>query len=309
MKILVTGGAGYLGAVLVPMLLEQGHRVTVLDNFMFNQTSLCDVVWKENLRVIRGDVRDKTLMERLVVDQEAIILLACLVGAPICQRDPYTAQAVNLESIKLVCQLRKKDQLLLYPCTNSGYGIGQKDLFCDETTPLRPISFYGKLKVEAEQSILQAGGVTFRFATLFGVSPKMRLDLLVNDFVYRAVNDKTVVLFQADYKRNYLHVRDGARVFLHGIKNYRQMQGQAFNVGLSDANLSKEELCAEIKKIIPDFVYLRSEIGEDQDQRNYIVSNKKIEQSGFAPDFSLSDGIEELVKGFEIINVNQFRNI
>jgi nucleoside-diphosphate-sugar epimerase len=310
LQILVTGGAGYIGSVLVPMLLADGHTVTVLDNFMYGQTSLLDCCNDMKLTVIRGDVRDRGLVKELVKGADAVLPLACLVGAPACAKDPVAAEAVNFAAVKHVAELCSAQQLLVFPCTNSGYGVGEAGIFCDENTPMRPISLYGRLKVDVEAFLLDRGNcVTFRFATLFGISPRMRLDLLVNDFVYRAVNDRFVVLFEPHFKRNYLHVRDGARAFMHAINHYAQMKGRPYNVGLSDANLSKLELCQVIKKHVPDFYFIGAEIGKDPDQRNYIVSNQRIEATGFLPAVDLEAGVRELVKGFQIIRRNQFANV
>jgi nucleoside-diphosphate-sugar epimerase len=310
-KILVTGGAGYIGSILVPELLRAGHEVTVIDNFMYGQTSLLDVCNFETLTVVRGDARDEKLLKKHAADKDFIIPLAALVGAPVCDRDPITARTTNLEAVELILKLRTYGQKVIFPNTNSGYGMGQGDTtFCTEESPLKPVSLYGRLKVEAEQTLLQDGNaITFRLATVCGVSPRMRLDLLVNDFVYRAVNDRFVVLFEAHFKRNYIHVWDVARAFLHAITNFEAMRDEAYNVGLSDANLSKAELCAEIQKQIPEFVYLESEIGKDPDKRNYVVSNEKIEKTGFQPQVSIQDAIRELVKGFQIIKRNSFANL
>lgn len=310
MHILVTGGAGYIGSVLVPRLLADGHDVTVLDNFMYQQTSLLECCYNKKFTIVRGDVRDKRILSDLVRKADAILPLACLTGAPICQRDPETAKAVNLDAVKTIEDLMSPEQLLVFPSTNSGYGIGQPDICCDEETPLRPVSLYGRLKVEIEASLLDRGNcVTFRFATLFGVSPRMRLDLLVNDFTYRAMADRCVVLFEPHFKRNYLHVRDGARAFIHALENYQQMKGLPYNVGLSDANLSKWELCEVIRKHVPDFYFVAAEIGEDPDKRNYIVSNERIEATGFAPTASLDEGVEGLIKGYQVIRRNQYSNV
>lgn len=310
MQILVTGGAGYIGSVLVPMLLTEGHCVTVLDNFMYGQSSLLDCCHLKNLTVIRGDVRDKKYLSKLVAKADAILTLACLVGAPVCAKDPETAKAVNFEAVKNIMELMSPRQLLIFPSTNSGYGVGQADIYCDENTPLHPISLYGQLKVDLESILLDKGNcVTFRFATLFGISPRMRLDLLVNDFTYRAVTDRCVVLFEPHFKRNYLHVRDAARAFIHALQNYDEMKGRPYNVGLSDANLSKLELCQVIQKQIPEFHFVTAEYGKDPDQRNYIVSNQRIEATGFKPAVSLDEGIQELIKGFQIIQRNQFSNV
>lgn len=309
-NILVTGGAGYIGSILVPELLRQGYEVTVLDNFLYGQASLLDCCNHENLIIVRGDARDESLVARYLQDADYIIPLACLVGAPLCQKNPFEARTVNLEAIQLILKLRQKHQKIIFPTTNSGYGIGTADAYCDETTPLAPISLYGKLKVQAEHEVLAAGGsITLRLATVFGISPRMRLDLLVNDFVYRAVNDGVVVLFESHFKRNYIHVRDVARAFIHCLEHFDTMEGQAYNVGLSEANLSKLELCEEIKKQLPKFVCIDSKIGEDPDKRNYIVSNAKIEKTGFKPQYLLQPGITELIKGYQIIKRNQFSNV
>ncbi len=310
MRILVTGGAGYLGSVLVPMLLAEQHIVTVVDTFMYGQSSLLDCSHQTALSIIRGDARDRGLIAKCLKETDVIIPLACLTGAPLCEQDPLEAKSVNLDAILLILELRSRAQRVIFPTTNSGYGIGTEGLHCTEDTPLRPISTYGRLKVEAEQAVLNAGqSLTFRLATAFGVSPRMRLDLLVNDFVYRAVNDGFLVVFQGHFKRNYIHVRDIARAFLHALKQFETMQGQAYNVGLSDANLSKLELCAEIKKRVPNFYVVEAEIGKDPDQRNYIVSNAKIERTGFQPQVSLPAGIAELIKGYQVVRRRGYANV
>ena len=308
-RILVTGGAGYIGSILMPMLLDNNHEVIVLDNFVYSQTSLLDCCHNPNLRIVRNDVRNTDLVESLVRQSEVIIHLACIVGAPACDKDPVAAKTINYDSIFNILRTRS-DQLLIYPNTNSGYGIGQKGINCTEETPLKPISLYGKLKVMAEEEILsRSNTVSLRLATVFGVSPRMRLDLLVNDFVYRAVNDKFLILFEPHFKRNFIHVRDVARAFIHTIDHCDSMTGQAYNVGLSNANLSKWELCEEIKKQIPNFYFSGAEIGEDSDKRNYIVNNEKIEKTGFKPAVSLQEGITELIKGYQIIKRSQYTNI
>lgn len=310
MKILVTGAAGYLGSIIVPELLRKGHEVTALDNFMYNQSSLLDCCHDPKFTVVRGDARDKTLVTKLIKDADAIFPLACLTGAPLCVKEPEAAQAIILDAVKMLLKLRSKDQIVIYPTTNSGYGVGEKGKFCTEKTPLRPISLYGKLKVEAEEAILAAGNsVTLRLATAFGVSPRMRLDLLVNDFTYRAVHDRFIVLFEPHFKRNYIHVRDVSKAFLHALSHIKKMSGEAYNVGLSSANLSKLELCEEIKRHIPQLYFVEANVGEDPDKRDYIVSNEKIEKTGFKPDVSLSDGIQELIKAYQIIKRNQYANI
>lgn len=310
MKILVTGGAGYIGSVLVPELLKKGHRVIMIDNFMYNQTSLLDCCYYETLTIIRGDARDKELISKYLKGIDAIFPLACLTGAPICSKDIFNARAVNLDAVKTILDLRSKDQLIIFPTTNSGYGIGQEEVYCTEETPLNPISLYGKLKVEIEKILLDSGNcITLRLATAFGISPRMRLDLLVNDFTYRAATDRYIILFQAHFRRNYIHVRDITKAFIHCLENFDKMKNESYNVGLSDANLSKWQLCEEIKKQVSDFYFVESQIGEDIDKRNYVVSNAKIEKTGFKPDISLQAGIAELIKGYQVIRRNQFSNV
>ena len=310
MKILITGAAGYIGSVLVPILLQKGHEVIAVDNFMYKQTSLLECCHFDKFTLINEDVRNAVLIEQQLKKVDAILPLACLTGAPLCDKDPITARAVNFEAIKTILAKRNPDQMVIFPTTNSGYGVGEEGIHCTEETPLRPVSLYGQLKVEIEKMILESGNsITFRFATVFGVSPRMRLDLLVNDFTYRAYHDRFIVLFEAHFKRNYLHVRDAARAFIYGLENFEQMKGEAYNVGLSDANMSKVELCEVIKEQLPNFYFTEAEIGEDVDKRDYIVSNKKIEAAGFKTEHSLSYGIKELIKCFQIIKKSGYGNI
>jgi len=309
-KILVTGGAGYLGSVLVPHLLDEGHEVTVLDTFLYGQAALLDCCHEPRLTIVRGDARDEPLVAGLVGKADAILPLACLTGAPLCDRDPRAARSVNLDGVALILKHRSPSQWVVFPTTNSGYGVGEQDVFCTETTPLRPVSLYGRLKVEAETLVLdRPNTLTLRLATVFGVSPRMRLDLLVNDFTYRAVTDGFVVLFEAHFKRNYVHVRDVARAFIHGLANFDRMKGEPYNVGLSEANLSKRELCEEIKKQVPRFAVVEAEIGRDPDQRNYVVSNEKIERAGFKATVPLQTGIAELIKGYQVIRRAGYANV
>jgi nucleoside-diphosphate-sugar epimerase len=310
MKILITGGAGYIGSVLTPALLAAGHEVTVLDSFMFGQNSLADCCHYETFQVVRGDCRNEKLMTALLEDVDAIIPLAALVGAPLCSRDQIGTKTINQDAVEMLCRLARPEQKILMPVTNSGYGIGEAGKFCTEESPLRPISLYGTTKVAAEKAVLERGNsITFRLATVFGMSPRMRVDLLVNDFVYRAVYDRAVVIFEGHFKRNYIHIRDVAKVFLHGLDNFETMKGRAYNVGLEDANLSKLELCAEIQKYLPNFVYLEAPIGEDPDKRDYIVSNQRILATGFTPDWSLGRGIRELIKGYTILRNSVYSNV
>lgn len=309
-SILVTGGAGYLGSTLVPALLAEGFRVTVLDNFMFGQASLNALCTDPNFDVYRGDARDPDVLKPLLRNADYIIPLAALVGAPLCNNDKVGAETINRDAVLTLIKLASREQRFLMPVTNSGYGVGEAGKFCTEETPLRPISLYGRTKVEAEKAVLDRGNsISFRLATVFGMSPRMRLDLLVNDFVYRAVNDRAVVLFEAHFKRNYIHVRDVARAFLHGICNFDTMRDQPYNVGLSDANLSKAELCQRIQQQLPKFVFLEAPVGEDPDKRDYIVSNEKIEKTGYRPAYSLDAGIAELIKGYRMLRNSVYANV
>jgi nucleoside-diphosphate-sugar epimerase len=309
-NILVTGGAGYLGSIMVPDLLAAGHKVTVLDNFMFKQTSLNHCCYHPNFTVVKGDIRQKDTMSALMKNADVVIPLAALVGAPLCSLDPIGATTINHDAIELMLKLLSKDQIVLMPTTNSAYGTGDKDNYCNEESPLRPISQYAIEKVEIEQKLMQnENAISFRLATVFGMSPRMRIDLLVNDFTYRAVNDRFVVLFESHFKRNYIHVRDVSRVFQHSLNNHDSMKGEIYNVGLSDANVSKKELCEHIQKQLPEFIFIDEQIGKDPDQRDYIVSNDKIESTGFKTNFSLNRGIGELIKGYTMIKNSRYGNI
>jgi len=309
-KILVTGGAGYLGSILIPELLKLGHKVTVLDNFMYHQDSLFACCASKNFEIIKGDARDETILKKVLTDKDYIIPLAAIVGAPACDRDKTGAVTINRGAVKSIVKLAGKEQRIIYPTTNSGYGVGQKGVFCTEKTPLNPISLYGKTKTEAEKIVLERRNtITLRLATVFGMSPRMRLDLLVNDFTYRAVKDRFVVIFEGHFKRNYIHIRDVARAFIHAMDNFNEMKNEPYNVGLSDANLSKLELCAKIKEQVPGFIYLEAPVGEDPDKRDYIVSNEKIEKTGFKPIYSLEMGIEELMKGYKMMRNCLYGNV
>jgi len=303
MKILVTGAAGYIGSILVPALLSHNrdyrHRVTALDLFPHGIKPLAACCHDPYFTPVNGDVRDEALMTRLMKDADIIINLAAIVGAPHCKRDPHAAESINRDAVKMLVRFASKQQMVLFPTTNSGYGVGEQDAFCTEETPLRPLSLYGVTKCDAEKIILDSGnGISFRLATAFGMSPAMRTSLLVNDMVYRAVMDRAVIIFEGHFRRNYIHVRDVAKAFLHGIDNYAAMNGQSYNVGLSSANLTKLQLCEKIKQYAPSFVYLEAPIGEDPDKRDYVVSNQKLEDAGWTPDYSLDDGVQELIKGY-----------
>ena len=309
-NILVTGGAGYLGSIAVPDLLAAGHKVTVLDNFMYGQNSLAQVCNEPNFNVVRGDVRISATIQPLLAKADIVIPLAALVGAPICARDPVGAETTNHDAVLSMIKQLSPAQRVIMPTTNSAYGSGDQENFCTEESPLNPISKYAIDKVEIEKALMEhENAISFRLATVFGMAPRMRCDLLVNDFTYRALHDRFVVLFEIAFKRNYIHVRDVSRVFQHGIENFETMKGQIYNVGLSDANVSKKELCERIKKYIPEFVFIDAPVGKDPDQRNYIVSNEKLESTGFRQTHSLDFGIQELIKGFTMIRNTQYGNV
>lgn len=309
-KILITGGAGYLGSVMVEHFLKHGHPVTVLDDFRYCRTSLLHLCQDRKLRVVRGDVRERSVVRPLLAEADLVIPLAAVVGAPACDLHPRESRTVNVGAVRLINDLRSRDQRVLFPVTNSGYGVGEKNAFCTEESPLRPISSYGKQKVESEKILLAKGNaIAFRLATAFGVSSRMRLDLLVNDFTYRALRDRCIVLFEQHFKRNYIHVRDIARVFHFGAANFRKMKDQVYNVGLSSANLSKRELCRLIEREVPGLVIISSPIGKDPDQRDYIVSNEKIERAGFRPHWTLPAGIRELLKAYAFLKDSRYDNL
>jgi len=309
-NILVTGGAGYLGSTMVPDLLHAGHKVTVIDNFMFQQASLNHVCHNPNFSIVKGDIRIESVMSPLLKKADIVIPLAALVGAPLCSLDPVGATTINHEAISLMIKLLSKQQIVLMPTTNSAYGTGDENNFCTEESPLRPISQYAIEKVGIEKELMhRENAISFRLATVFGMSPRMRIDLLVNDFTYRAVNDKFVVLFESYFKRNYIHVRDVSRAFQHAIVNFDKMKGQIYNVGLSEANVSKKELCQFIQKQLPDFKFIDAPIGKDPDQRNYVVSNAKIEATGFKTSVTLDQGIAELIKGYCMLKNSRYGNV
>jgi len=309
MRFLITGGAGYIGSILTPKLLELGHHVTVLDTFARGDTALAACCQYDGFNPVRGDARDERLLDDLIPKADVLIPLAALVGAPLCKEDPIAAQTLNEDAVVALARRASSSQRLIYPTTNSGYGVGKAGEFCTEETPLNPISLYGVTKMAAENAVLEQNGVSFRLATVFGMAPRMRLDLLVNDFTWRAVTDRAVVIFEGHFKRNYIHIRDVVKAFLHGLENYETMSGQAYNLGLSSANLSKLELCAKIREHLPNFTFLEAPIGEDPDKRDYIVSNAKLEAAGWTPDWSLDRGIEELIRGYKTIRNSRYANV
>ncbi len=309
MKVLIIGGSGYIGSILTPYLLNKGYNVSVYDNLYFNQTSLLSCFNYKNFEFINGDILNSDLINKQIIKNDIIIPLACLVGAPACNKNPKLAKLVNLEANLEIIRNISKNQYLVYPTTNSGYGVGKKDELCDENSPLKPLSSYAKYKVEVEKELLnKKNGISLRLATVFGVSPRLRLDLLVNDFVYKAYFQKNLILYEEHFRRNYIHILDIAKTFYFAINNYDKMKGEAFNVGLSSANLTKRELAEKIKNYLPDTYIHSADIGSDPDKRDYIVSNKKLENLGWKASKSLDDGIIELIKSFSMINSN-FNNI
>jgi nucleoside-diphosphate-sugar epimerase len=309
-NILMPGGAGYIGSILVPYLLRQGFTVTVLDSLIFDQSALLDCCADTNFEFVMGDICDHDLVNSLLPNFDIIIPLAAIVGAPACKRNPSLSRLVNYDAHMNIVRNISSQQKVLFPTTNSGYGIGDKIDYCTEETPLSPISEYGRNKVEVEKALLDKGNaVTFRLATVFGMSPRMRMDLLVNDFVYRSVKDGALVLFEEHFRRNYVHVRDVASAFLFGVKNFERMKGEPYNVGLSSANLTKRQLAEKIKEHVPNFYIHSADIGEDPDKRDYVVSNNKIESLGWTPLHTLDDGISELIKGYKIIRPSRFANV
>lgn len=310
MKVFITGGAGYIGSVMTAYLLEKGYDVTVLDNLFYKQNSLFTVCHYNNFEFVYGDARDGGLIKNMLPNFDVIIPLAALVGAPACERNKILAETLNFDAVKLINDYASKNQIIIFPTTNSGYGVGAKTKYCTELSPLKPISFYGQLKVKAENLFLDSGNViTLRLATVFGMSSRMRLDLLVNDFVYRALKDRVLVLFEEQFRRNYIHVRDVAMTFEYCIENFQKLKKEPYNVGLSQANLTKRELAEKIKEVIPSLTIISSEIGEDPDKRDYLVSNEKLEKTGWHPCYSLEDGIRELIKGYKAMSNNLFSNV
>ena len=311
MNILITGGAGYLGSVITPLLLDKGHNVTVYDNLMYNQLTLSDLCYKPNFKFVYGDVRDYAKLNKHIQKADVIVPLAAIVGFPACEKDKQLATSVNYYQIQDIIKNTSKEQTIVFPNTNSGYGTRSNGI-CTENQKLKPISHYGITKCDSEDLLLKNGNaIIFRFATVFGVSPRMRLDLLVNEFVYKALTDKYITIFERKAVRNYIHIRDVADVFNFMIDNKDEYKGEIFNVGLSDANINKQELAELIKKYISDFAITYSDYYEDPDKRDYIVSNEKIENTGWTPKYNLDDGVKELIMAYQIIinnDTSHFRN-
>lgn len=309
-RVLITGGAGYIGSILTEHLLNAGHHVTILDNLMFSQRTHFHFCANPKYQFVYGDVRSESTVKKLVTEADTIIPLAALVGAPICDQDPWAAKAINFDAVKLINSMRSPRQLLIYPMTNSGYGTKSGEMHCTEDSALEPISLYGRTKVDGEQEVLsKPNAISLRLATVFGMSPRLRLDLLVNYFTYMAFSEGYIVIFEKDFKRNFVHVRDVADCFLHCIKNSEHMQGRPYNVGLDSANMSKEELATKVKKYVPNFYIHYSEVGTDPDKRNYIVSNKRLADAGFSASRSIDDGIQELLKGYQMLRRSGLKNV
>jgi len=310
MRVLITGGAGYIGSILTEHLLGAGHQVRVIDSLIYGEQSLRHLCADPQFDFVYGDARDPEVMKPLVRQADVLIPLAAIVGAPACDRDPRQTCSVNVEAVKMLTFLRSTSQLIIYPTTNSGYGTQTGDVYCTEETPLEPISLYGRTKVQAEEEILSlTNTITLRLATVFGMSPRMRLDLLVNHFVYAAVTDGYLVLFEGDFKRNFVHIRDVADCFLYCIDETDSMIGRPYNVGLDSANLSKKELAEEIQAQVPGFYIHSAPIGSDPDKRNYIVSSERLRLAGFEASRTLKDGIRELLKGYRMLGRRSMANV
>ena len=293
-----------MGSAMVPVLLDAGHEVIVLDNLMYGQISLLGVATRKKFTFVRGDAREESLLRELMVKVDAIIPLAAVVGAPACDRDPLLTKSVNLEAIRSLIKLRSSEQIILVPTTNSGYGTKTGDVYCTEETPLEPISLYGKVKVEAEKAILESGNsISLRLATVFGVSPRLRIDLLVNTFVYEAIKRGYIIIYEKDFKRNYVHIRDVADCFAFCLDKFDSLKNEAYNLGQDEANYSKGELAYIVKEYVPKFNIIFSDIYTDPDKRNYIVSSAKLRERGFAAQYSVRQGIGELLTAYEMLPV------
>jgi nucleoside-diphosphate-sugar epimerase len=309
-QVLVTGGAGYLGSVLCEHLLDAGCRVAVLDNLAHRQRSLFHLCANPRFSFEYGDARDETALRRLLKTADVVIPLAAVVGAPACDRDPWLARSLNVDAVRLLLRLRNPDQLVVFPTTNSGYGMKPGAEYCTEETPLEPVSLYGQTKAQAEADVLGSpNAISLRLATVFGMSPRMRVDLLVNHFVYAAVRDRYLMIFEKHFRRNFIHIRDVADCMIHCIRRANAMAGRCYNVGLDSANLTKEQLALKVKEQVPDFRVEFAAVGRDPDKRDYIVSNQRLREAGFEARRSLEEGIAELLKGYRMMAWGPFENV
>lgn len=303
MRVLITGGAGYIGSVLAPALAAAGHAVTVLDDLRYGQRFPIG----PGCAAVRGDARDPRVVLDLLGQFDVVIALAAIVGAPACDRYPEDASSTNLGAIHTLCEALSPDQMLLFPNTNSGYGVGGEAL-CTEESPLRPVSLYGRTKVEAEARVMQRrNSIAFRFATVFGVSPRMRTDLMVNDFVHRAVFGERLDLYEGGARRNFVHIRDAAGAFAFALENFERMRGRVYNCGDDRANMTKAGLCDAIATQVIGFSWVAAE-GRDPDQRDYLVSNERIIAAGWRPQRSLADGIRELIEFYHANGNRRYGN-
>jgi nucleoside-diphosphate-sugar epimerase len=311
MRILVTGGAGYLGSILCEHLLTAGQEVMVVDNLTYGSASLFHLTSNPKFHFIKGDVRDIMLMSQAIQQVDVIMPLAAIVGAPACVSGTGVSEAINYTSVTTVARYASKDQLIIFPTTNSGYGTQKEGVVCTENTRLTPISLYGKTKADAEAYLLNnhLNTITLRLATVFGCSPRMRLDLLVNDFTYRAVTDGYIALYEPDFVRNYVHIRDVADCFIHCLEHAEHMIGRAYNVGLDSANISKGDLAEKIKQHVPKFDISYVVGGQDPDKRNYTVSNQRLREAGFEARRTLDQGIDELLKGYSMMGRRLYHNV
>lgn len=296
---LITGGAGYIGSKLSTELVNLGHNITVIDNLMFSKNSLNHLFAYDNFKFVKGDVTDKKIISKYIKKKHFVIPLAALVGAPLCDKYKKKAVDTNLNAIKLILKKIKSNQKIIYPTTNSGYGIGKQNRYCDENTPLNPISLYGRTKSDAENLVKKfENSICFRLATVFGYSYRMRTDLLVNNLTFKAFMSKRLLIFQPHFRRNYIHINDVIGAFLFSIKNFKKMKGNVYNLGLSSANLTKLQLAKKIKKQLPKTKIKIISNKKDPDKRDYFVSNKKIEKIGFKATYDLDSGINELINVF-----------